>query len=151
MYVEREESYMDENASFIERQSADPDLDPYPNFRWLRENDPVSLVAEGEGSQTFLVTSFDQVRSCLLDPRLNADGAVPDEEVIGADPREHDRLRAIMSKMLPNSLVEQLRPKIAQICEELLDRFAGRGHAELAAEYALPLPVAVMHEIFGVP
>ena len=81
---------MNDNASFIERQSADPDLDPYPNFRWLRENDPVSLVAEGEGSQTFLLTSFEQVRSCLLDPRLSG-GAV--ERGVVADIRRERRRR----------------------------------------------------------
>ncbi len=136
------------------QMSAQPlqaDPDPYPNFRWLREHDPVSLVAEDESSCTYLVTNFADVRAALTDVRLDADGIERDTEVIGADPAEHTRLRKIMSGLLPNTLVRRYRPRIAEICHATLDAFAARGHADLMAEYAIRVPVAVIHELVGFP
>lgn len=131
------------------RMQGDPD--PYPNFRWLREHDPVSLVAEDESSDTYLVTAYRQVRSGLTDPLLSPDGVEPDDGPIGADPGEHARLRRVMSSLLPQGLVQRFRPRIVEICHAAVDAFAGRGHAELMAEYAVQVPVAVIHELVGAP
>lgn len=127
------------------------DPDPYPNFRWLREHDPVSLVDEGESSCSYLVTGYADVRAALTDPRLGADGLERDTELIGADPAEHTRLRKIMYGLLPNALTRRYRPRIAELCHRAVDAFAARGSADLMAEYAVQVPVAVIHELAGLP
>jgi cytochrome P450 len=48
-------------------------------------------------------------------------------------------------------MVEQLRPRIQQIADDLLDRVAGRGHMELVDDFAFPLPITVIAELLGIP
>lgn len=127
------------------------DPDPYPNFRWLREHDPVSLASERESSRTYVVTPYRHVRSALVDARLSPDGIEPDSELIGADPQHHARLRRVMSELLPNNLVQRFRPRIADICDAAIDAFVERGSADLMGDYAVAVPVAVIHELVGLP
>lgn len=127
------------------------DPDPYPNFRWLREHDPVSLTSERESSRTYVVTPYQHVRTALVDGRLSPDGIEPDTALIGADPQDHTRLRQVMSSLLPNGLVQRFRPRIADICDAAIDAFAERGSAELMDDFAVQVPVAVIHELVGLP
>lgn len=138
---------------------ADPD--PYPNYRWLRENSPACPMASGDAEEvTCFVTSYDLVRAGLLDPRLSADprnsaaaGAVParDRSVLDTDPPDHSRLRQVVSRAFSQSAVAALRPRITRICQETIAAFAGRGRADLMAEYSLIVPVVVIHELLGIP
>lgn len=128
-----------------------PDLDPYPNYKWLREHTPVCSLVGQDGAPVHFVTSDELVRASLTDQRLSADGLGPDNALIGADPGDHERLRRLMSAMLPNGLVDAARPGIERLCHAAIDRFAGRGQADLMTEYALEIPVAVMHDLVGLP
>jgi cytochrome P450 len=67
------------------------------------------------------------------------------------DPPDHTRLRALVQKAFTPRLVEQLRPRIMQLCDELLTRAAASGRIELVSEYALPLPMAIIAELLGIP
>ena len=48
-------------------------------------------------------------------------------------------------------MVEQLRPRIQAIADELLDAVETRGSMDLSADYAFPLPITVIAELLGVP
>ena len=48
-------------------------------------------------------------------------------------------------------MVEQLRPRIQSIADELLDAVEARREMDLSAEYAFPLPITVIAELLGVP
>ncbi|MGA4844127.1 cytochrome P450 family protein [Streptomyces sp. G45] len=138
---------------------ADPD--PYPNYRWLRENAPACpMGGDTDADSTCFVTSYDLVRAGLLDSRLSADprnaaGADPlapaDRSVLDTDPPDHGRLRRVVNPAFSLSAVDALRPGIARACREAIAAFAGRGRADLMAEYGLVVPVAVIHDILGVP
>lgn len=143
------ESSSETTRAGVPAERGDPD--PYANFRWLREHDPVSLAIANESSNTYLVTPYRHVRAALVDARLSPDGVEPDAELIGADPEDHGRLRRMMSSLLPNDLVRRIRPRIDEICHTAIDAFAGSGRAELMADYAVQVPVAVIHELVGVP
>jgi cytochrome P450 len=47
--------------------------------------------------------------------------------------------------------VERLRPAIHDLVDTLLDELARRGDVEFMSEFALPLPMAVIGELVGVP
>jgi len=69
------------------------------------------------------------------------------------DPPEHTRYRKLVSKVFTPRAIEALRPRIAEVCDDLLDEVASRpgGRADLVAEYASLVPVTVIAEILGVP
>jgi len=47
--------------------------------------------------------------------------------------------------------IEELRPNVARLTGDLLDRMATGSQADLVADYASPLPVQVICELLGVP
>ncbi|QTE01869.1 cytochrome P450 family protein [Streptomyces cyanogenus] len=138
--------------------------DPHPVYARLREQGPVHrvrLATPGGPWETWLVVGYGEARAALADPRLAKDtariGEVPlDEQLIGkylltADPPQHTRLRGLVARAFTMRRVEQLRPRIQQITDELLDDMLPRGRADLIGSLAYPLPVTVICELLGVP
>jgi cytochrome P450 len=138
--------------------------DPYPGYAALREAAPVHQVTLPDGSVAWLVTRYADVRAALADPRLSLDKAnaaggwrgfaLPaalDANLLNMDPPEHTRIRRLVGQAFTPQRVEQLRPAVGQVANELLDRVAPAGRADLVADYAGPLPVTVIGDLLGVP
>ncbi|MBB3126786.1 cytochrome P450 PksS [Paenibacillus rhizosphaerae] len=71
--------------------------------------------------------------------------------MLTVDPPDHTRLRRLVSKAFTPRMIEDLRPRIQQIADELLDKVASRGRMELISEFAYPLPIIVISEMLGIP
>jgi cytochrome P450 len=140
--------------------------DPYPFFAELREQAPVTPVVLG-GMAAWLVTRYDDIRAGLSDPRLSNDPAFADPEtravpwfraVLNAaehmgrkDAPGHTRLRGLVAKAFTPRRIDALRPRIQQVADELVAAIQPRGRADVVAEFAQPLPLTVISELFGVP
>jgi cytochrome P450 len=138
--------------------------DPHPVYAKLRTGGPVHRVRP-PGSRadywTWLVVGYEEARAALADPRLSKDGRrigvmFRDEELIGrhllgTDPPEHTRLRSLVSRAFTMRRVEELRPRIQEITDELLDAMLPRGRADLVESLSFPLPITVICELLGVP
>jgi cytochrome P450 len=141
--------------------------DPYPAYRTLRAHTPVLSVADG----TWLLTSYAHCHSVLRDPLWSADvrnrgqhatrlGArgrgTPLEGLLGQlmvfrDPPDHTRLRGLVQKVFTPRRIEELRPRVECIVDELLSAAVRGGRMDVMAEFAFPLPVVVIAELLGVP
>ncbi|MEV4415516.1 cytochrome P450 [Catellatospora sp. NPDC049609] len=116
-----------------------------------------------DGSEVWHVSGYATVRAALADPRLSLDKAhakawtgfaLPpalDANLLNMDPPDHTRIRSLVSQAFTPRRVEQLRPFVQRVADELLDAVAGDGRADLIAAYAGPLPVIVIGELLGVP
>lgn len=145
--------------------------DPYSVFTQMRGHDPV-LLQPGIDGQTpiWFVTRYEDVAAVLLDddrfvrdPRLAlteeelAAQQLPaplqaiDNHMLNRDGNDHRRLRRLVTKAFTPRMVEQLRPRIQEIADELIDAVESRGSMDLSAEYAFPLPIRVIAELLGVP
>ncbi|MER6570449.1 cytochrome P450 [Streptomyces sp. NPDC001093] len=136
--------------------------DPHPVYARLREQGPVHRVRlPGWEDEAWLVVGYEEARAALADNRLAKDTAkigvtVMDQEMIGkhllaTDPPQHTRLRGLVTRAFTMRRVEQLRPRIQQITDELLDEMLPAGRADLIASLAYPLPITVICELLGVP
>ncbi|MCE3032878.1 cytochrome P450 [Streptomyces sp. CMSTAAHL-2] len=141
--------------------------DPHPVYAMLRERGPVHRIRiphADEDYETWLVVGYEEARAALADPRLAKDGTkigvtFLDHELIGrdllaTDPPQHTRLRALVTRAFTMRRVEQLRPRIQRITDELLDEMlsaGSTGRADLIAALAYPLPLTVICELLGVP
>jgi vitamin D3 1,25-hydroxylase len=141
--------------------------DPYPTLSRLREIAPVREVDLPEGGSTWLVTRYDDVRAAFTDPRLAKDPRAllpadqrPAEPLIPGptgrmlllnDPPVHTRLRKLVVQAFTVRRVAALRPRIEQIATSLLDALPPDEPVDLVATYAVPLPMAVICELLGVP
>ncbi|MEV1064022.1 cytochrome P450 [Streptomyces sp. NPDC050263] len=135
---------------------------PHPVYARLREHGPVHRVRlPDEDHVTWLVVGHAEARAALADPRLAKDvsrlgGRFLDDRLIGrhllvADPPQHTRLRSLVSRAFTMRRVEELRPRIQEITDELLDAMLPHGRADLVESLAYPLPLTVICELLGVP
>ncbi|WP_225823817.1 cytochrome P450 family protein [Streptomyces naphthomycinicus] len=149
---------------------ADPAFvaDPFPLYRRLREDGPVRRAVLARGLDAWLVTRYEDGLAALSDPRLSSDvrdasdprlaEQLPRYEresmmsnMLRSDPPDHTRLRRLVSKAFTARRIAGLRPRIQEITDRLLDAVVPAGHADLVADFALPLPVTVIGELLGVP
>ncbi|MFF0545050.1 cytochrome P450 [Nocardia thailandica] len=143
--------------------------DPHAYYRRWREDGIVHRVRFPDGTVRWVVVDHAAGRAVLADPRLhkNAEelaaataahtGCPVDpramalsDHMLNTDEPGHTRLRKLVNKAFTSKQVAVLRPRIQQITDELLDALSGE-EADLLAEFANPLPVAVICELLGIP
>lgn len=141
--------------------------DPHGVLSRLRETAPVREVELPDGGTTWLVTRHADVRAAFTDPRLAKDwrATLPPEQRAGApaipgvaghmmilqDPPGHDRLRRLVARTFTHRRVAGLRPRVEGIADALLDGLVTDAPVDLVTAYAVPLPMAVICELLGVP
>jgi cytochrome P450 len=122
---------------------------------------PLSQVVLEDGTRTWLVTRYQDVRRFLLDAQLSRSiasaalgppGPASVMSVTEMDPPLHTRVRSLIGDAFGMQSVERLRPRIQQMANILLDGLVAAGPpADLVAEFCLPLTFAVQCELLGVP
>jgi cytochrome P450 len=138
---------------------------PYPFYDRLRRENPVIQVMLPDGQTAWLITRYDDVINAFKDKRISKDKLnsgqkqpwVPaffkplDRNMLDVDDPDHARLRGLVHKAFTPRLIEALRETIEKLTEELILAAKARGRMDLIADLALPLPVAVISQMLGVP
>jgi cytochrome P450 len=136
------------------------DLDPYATLAWLRSTSSVSKVpGPGRVGSVWFVTSYALARACLADPRLSFDphnsrhppSAGREPYILAKDAPEHTRLRQLVTSAFSPGAMARLRPAVEAVCRRHIAAFAGRGSADLLADYAWLIPEEVASELLGIP
>ncbi|WP_438295342.1 cytochrome P450 [Streptomyces sp. HUAS TT7] len=132
-------------------------------YERVRELPGLLRVQLPYGESAWLVTRYADARLVLGDQRFSrAEGASHDEPrqsegrndsgILGMDPPDHTRLRSLVARAFTVRQVEKLRPQVRELTASLLDDMEAAGPpADLVDAYALPLPVAVICRMLGVP
>ncbi len=145
---------------------------PYPFYAQLREQESLARFS-WRGMEMWLATTYEDAVAILKDPRFvldrqevepleggqrsmggNAPRYVPlagRRYLLNTDPPDHTRLRSLVSKAFTPRMIAQLRPRIQQITDELLDVVQDKGQMDLIADFAFPLPITVISEMLGIP
>lgn len=136
--------------------------DPYQVYRRLREYGPVCRGGPGQ----WVFARHAEVSALLRDPRLGREyperyqalsvGEGPANDylrriVINRDGDAHTRLRRLLTKSLPPGAVRALARPIGALVDRILDGLADRGEWDLVTDLAVPVPMAVMSELLGIP
>jgi len=141
--------------------------DPYPLYHRIRELAPI-YRSEVDGA--WYVSRFEDCRALLNDLRCGRDLDRPNPSLafrsrpmeaqiqgsfrsllIVTNPPEHTRLRAAVNEAFTWRRIQTLEPRIAELADQRLDVLAEKGDADIVADLAFPLPVAVIGELVGVP
>jgi cytochrome P450 len=164
-------------TTHLDLLSADFYADPYPTYAELRADAPVAQVHLPDGRPAWLFTRYADIAAVLQDHERFSNRAMlsqvrelPElspraQDVMSlfalimssADPPDHTRLRRLVQRAFASSLVEGLRPYVQHVADELLDaveeraRSSGVRAMDLVADYAFPLPAAVIMRLLGVP
>ena len=151
-------------------------MDPYPLYARMRDVPP---VRRDPVLPVWVVTGYEEAMSILRDTRftvqrkssrtspdsfsidvlpngpvrkqLGALVSVLATKMIFLDPPEHTRVRNLMNQNFTPRACEQMRPRIQQIADELLDRAMRNGQIDLILDFALQLPIIVICEMIGLP
>ncbi|MGW7531291.1 cytochrome P450 [Amycolatopsis sp. NPDC054798] len=138
----------------------------HPAYLRLQAEEPVSRIVLPYGGEAWLVTKYDDVRTVLADPRfsraatMDAGRELPRTisyrpqrpSVLTMDPPAHTRLRRLVANAFTARRAELSRDRVQEIADGLLDRLAEHGPpVDLVEALALPLPIATICELLGVP
>ncbi|MER6050004.1 cytochrome P450 [Streptomyces sp. NPDC001793] len=138
-------------------------LDLAAEYDQVRDRPGLLKVQLTYGEPAWLVTRYAEARFVLGDLRFSrAESARHDEPrqsegtrnsgILSMDPPDHTRLRTLVAKAFTVRQVEKLRPQVKELTRELLDELEAAGPpADLVDRYALPIPVAVICRLLGVP
>jgi cytochrome P450 len=137
--------------------------DPWELYRQLREATPVLPTRFGatvvtRHADALLVlrhpsVSVDESRSTEIahHPRDRAFSRLARHMLLMTDPPDHERLRRLISKAFTPRQVRRMEDAVGGMVSRRVDRWAGRGGADILADLAYPLPVQVICELFGLP
>ncbi|MFC9893276.1 cytochrome P450 [Nocardia sp. NPDC127579] len=73
------------------------------------------------------------------------------DHLLNLDGADHMRMRRAIARAFTPARVAQLQPRVQQLTDDLIDRFADQPEIDLVEHFTMPLPVAVICELFGVP
>lgn len=148
-------------------QLLDPEVvaNPYPLYQRLRSEDPVhwdpflhkwvvtryadALTVFHRFSANCTVTP-DQLQAMGLST-LTPLAEVLVRQMLFLDAPAHGRIRGLASRAFTPRRVESLRAQIQSITDKLLDTVQDKGHMDVIAELAYPLPAMVNAEMLGLP
>ena len=145
---------------------------PYPTYERLRKKDPVywsdswnswvitrPLRRHGESCVTQPIFPMWAGRplSWIIYRKPGQENFRPLRQIfeagdlLNSDPPNHTRLRGLVNKAFTPRTVAQLRPRVQEIVDELLDAVQDVGRMDVVRDFAYPLPTTVIAELLGVP
>lgn len=137
----------------------DIDTDPYGLWRRLRDEAP---VYRNERHDFWALSRFADVEMAHRDPatfcsshgtvlELMSPDEVPTAQMIFLDPPEHTRVRSLVSRAFTPRRIEDLQPRIRELCAELLDPGVAAGRFDFVQDFGAQLPSMVISSLLGVP
>ena len=145
--------------------------DPFPVYRELQETDPVQW---SESWNCWVVTRYDDVRTCLQDAkRFSNVGRITclfhrhfdagqlaelkpiinhySHGLINIDPPGHTRIRRLLHEVFRPATISRYRDFVQAFVYEQLAKSLPTGKLTVVRDLAHPLPVHVIARLFGVP
>jgi len=136
--------------------------DPYDVYRRLRDESPMyhnetygfwalsrydDVVAAHRDWETFSSSHGVDLWTMKSDPEHVRNMRM----IIMMDPPEHERMRALVSRVFTPRAVAALEPMITEVINGVLDGLAGRPSFDAVAEFSGPFPVEIISRMLGVP
>jgi cholest-4-en-3-one 26-monooxygenase len=125
--------------------------DPFPAFAWMRQHAPAYYDAPND---IWGVSRYEDVRAIGQDPQTfsSTGGSRPNTPLpymIDMDAPEHRNRRRLVSAGFTPQAVRDREPRIRSVCDEIIDRVCEKGHCDLVAEIAAPLPLVLIADMLG--
>ncbi len=143
---------------------------PYPTYHAIRKACPV-FKWEQYGHWCF--AAHEDVNTLLRDRRFGRQilhvatreelgwPEVPDHirvfaehethSLLELEPPVHTRLRGLINRAFLSRHVDRLRPRLVNLCNDLIDDFEASGEVDLLPAYCTPIPIIVICELLGAP
>jgi cytochrome P450 len=127
--------------------------EPQPMYKALRESSPVF-----RSPQAVILSRLTDIEMALKHTELfssNMDavdlGNIRPLIPLQIDPPEHAKYRRILDPLFTPREMARREPRVAELVNEMIDSFAGRGEIDFHEEFAVPLPCTVFLQLLGLP
>jgi cytochrome P450 len=139
--------------------------DPYSGLALMRREQPVqrldtSTMPHEESKPVFMVYRHEEVQQMLRDNETFSSAIIIDafgdalgkHVMLGMDEPEHGRHRALVSKAFSQKALARWEDElVGQVANQLIDKFANRGRADLRSEFTFPYPTQIIASLLGLP
>jgi cytochrome P450 len=139
--------------------------DPYTELARMRRKEPVqrldmSGMPHEASKPVFMVYRYDEIAQVLRDHETFSSGIIVNvfgdvfgkHVMLGMDEPAHRRYRSLVSKAFTQKALARRQDELVErVATELIDRFAGRGRAELVREFTFPYPTQIIAGLLGLP
>src|ERR1700744_1335907 len=126
---------------------------PQPMYKALRESTPVF-----RGPGVVVLSRLSDIEHALKHTELfssNMDavdlGNIRPLIPLQVDPPDHAKYRRILDPLFTPREMARREPQVAEMVNEMIDRFADRGECDFHEEFAVPLPCNVFLTLLGLP
>jgi len=132
--------------------------DPFPIWEEMRKRCPIAHTERFMG--VYFPSRYEDVRAVAYDTEHFSSRRIIVRETpppripappITSDPPEHRPARMVLLPPFTPDAMKKLEPRARALANELIDKFAGRGNADAAVEYAQEIPVRLIAHMLGLP
>jgi|SoiMethySBSTD1v2_1073268.scaffolds.fasta_scaffold42042_4 cytochrome P450 len=132
--------------------------DPYPIWEGLRSACPIAHTARYRG--VYFPTRYEDVRAVAYDTEHFSSRRIIVRETpppripappITSDPPAHRPAKNLLLPVFTPDAIKRHEPHARAICNELIDRFAGKGGCDAAVDYAQEIPARIIAHMLGLP
>ncbi|MCP2194837.1 hypothetical protein LX14_002527 [Williamsia deligens] len=141
--------------------------DPFSDYRWLRDEDPVHHVVPDDAPDAdwFVLSRHDDVMAAAVDTdrfvsgggltvtygELDSIGMADNPPMVMLDPPAHTRFRLLVARGFTPTQVRDVEPRVRQFVRDRLRDIAPGDEFDLVDRLAKPLPSMVVAHYLGVP
>jgi hypothetical protein len=132
--------------------------DPYPTYKWMRDEDPAHYSATED---VWVLTRYADCSAAFKDwktwssqRRGNLLNDLPERvgKTLGTtDPPRHTFARGIVNRAFTPNTVANLKPKVRALAQQLCSRAREKGTIEFVADISAPFNASILGAMFGVP
>lgn len=132
--------------------------DPYPTYKWMRDNDPAHY---SETEELWVLTRYADCSAAFKDwktwsseRRGNLINDIPERvgKSLGtSDPPKHTFARSIVNKAFTPRTVADLKPKVKALAQRLCVQAREKRTIEFVSDISAPFNAAILGAMFGVP
>jgi cytochrome P450 len=155
---------LDDFGSFDDAVAGDV-RDPYPELARMRSDEPVqqldfSDMPHDEAKPIFFVYRYEDVARVLRDNETFSSSIILDffgdalgqHVMLGMDEPEHRRHRGLVAGAFSQKAIARREHDLVdRIANELIDRFAPDGRADLVRQFTFPYPTQIIASLLGLP
>ena len=127
---------------------------PYPDYAKWRKEQPIWWA---DDINAWVVSGYDDVRAIMKDAKKFSSRSMGERDheislpLLTDDPPKHTQLRAIVNKAFTSRTLKAMELDVEDLVEAMLDELDPSEPVDISAEFTIPLPIAVISKLMGIP
>ncbi|MCY6380605.1 cytochrome P450 [Hoeflea prorocentri] len=147
----------------LTRPSADFIRDPYPTYRYLREQEPICRQADGsiilsryaDLEMVYRDTArFISDKKKVFAPKFGAETPLYEHHttsLVFNDPPLHTRVRQVMVGAMNPRALKHMEPGLITLVDDLIEQMAQAADVEIIRDFAGAIPIEVIGNLLDLP